>query len=229
MLEPLGAEELTERSVTILANPKIRDSALVMQRREKIVRAAIKVFKNKGFHVATVRDIGKAAGLTQGTLYNYVRSKEDILFLVCDQLVQNYQGAVAAAIKGQTDPRKRLMAALHAIIATMETNQEDVLLLYQEVHALEGDALHAVLKRVGGFIDDIYKLLEESRGQGLLDFPESRLAAEIITFLPLLVALRRWRLARFPAGGRDVVGGLLEFMRRGLGITPQAVEGGSNG
>jgi AcrR family transcriptional regulator len=218
---------MSERLVNMLADPKIRDSALVAQRRAEIARAAIKVFKKKGFHLSTVRDIGEAAGLTQGTLYNYVRSKEDILFLVCDQLVQNYQSAAAAAIRNEPDPRKRLTAALRSIIATIEANQEDVLLLYQESHALKRDALHAVLQRVAEFIDGIQELLEEGRANGRLDFPDPKLAAEIITFLPLIVALRRWRLARFPER-RSINDGLLEFMRLGLGIGPREAKGDSN-
>jgi AcrR family transcriptional regulator len=218
----IGKLLMSERSVT-----KVRDSALVAQRQAEIVRAAIKVFREKGFHVATVRDIGEAAGFTQGTLYNYVRSKEDILFLVCDQVVQNYQAAIAVAIQAETEPRKRLTAALGAVIATMESHQEDILLLYREVHSLERDAQHAVLHRVAEFIDSFQRLLEEGRAQGLLDFPDPRLGAEIITFLPLIVALRRWRIARYPDQLR-VVEGLLEFMSRGLGITPRRGERRAN-
>lgn len=214
---------MSERSVKTLANSRIRDTALINQRRAEIVRGAIKVFKEKGFHVSTVRDIGEAAGLTQGTLYNYVRSKEDILFLVCDQLVQDYQDAVTAAIKAETDPGRRLTSALRAVITTMEAHQEDLLLLYQEVHALERDALHAVLGRVTEFIDGFVKLLEDSRAHGLLDFPDPHLGAEIITFLPLIVALRRWRLVRYGDSGR-VMDGLIDFMGRGLGITSRRSE-----
>lgn len=211
---------MSERSVTLPSNHKVRDRALVRQRQNEIVRGAIKVFKEKGFHVSTVRDIGEAAGLTQGTLYNYIRSKEDILFLVCHQLVQNYQDAVTTAINGETDPAKRLTAALRSVVMTMEANQEDLLLLYQEVHALEHDALRAVLHRVAEFINDFHKLLEDCRDKGLLDFPDSRLGAEIITFLPVIVALRRWSLSRHP-NQIAVIEGLVEFMRRGLGIATQ--------
>lgn len=214
----LDGWNMSERSVNQGANSKVRDTALVAQRQNAIVKGAIKVFKEKGFHVSTVRDIGEAAGLTQGTLYNYVRSKEDILFLVCDQLVQDYQDAVKAAIQVETDPGRRLTAALRAVVLIMEAGQEDLLLLYQEVHALERDALRAVLHRVAEFIDDFNRLLEDCRSKGLLDFKDARLGAEIITFLPVIVALRRWSLSRHP-NQIAVMEGLVDFMRRGLGIT----------
>jgi AcrR family transcriptional regulator len=64
------------------ANTTTKDADLIRDRRERLIRAAIKVFGEKGFHESTVRDIGGAARLTEGTIYNYVRGKEDILFLV---------------------------------------------------------------------------------------------------------------------------------------------------
>ena len=68
-----------------------KDADLIRDRREQLIRAAIKVFGEKGFHQTTVRDIGRAARLTQGTIYNYVRRKEDILLMVCERIVTEYQ------------------------------------------------------------------------------------------------------------------------------------------
>ena len=78
-----------------------KDASLIRDRREQLIRAAIKVFGEKGFHQTTVRDIGRAARLTQGTIYNYVRSKEDILFLVCDRVVTEYQDSVRRALSAE--------------------------------------------------------------------------------------------------------------------------------
>jgi AcrR family transcriptional regulator len=49
-------------------------------RREQIVKAAEKVFAEKGFHEATISEIAREAGLSEPTLYEYFSSKEEILF-----------------------------------------------------------------------------------------------------------------------------------------------------
>jgi TetR/AcrR family transcriptional regulator, fatty acid metabolism regulator protein len=49
-------------------------------RREQIVKAAEKIFAEKGFHEATISEIAKGAGLSEPTIYEYFPSKEDILF-----------------------------------------------------------------------------------------------------------------------------------------------------
>ncbi|RJP30729.1 MAG: TetR/AcrR family transcriptional regulator [Actinobacteria bacterium] len=52
--------------------------------REKIIRAALEVFADKGLHGATVVEIAKAAGITGGALYRYFDSKEEIFLAVVD-------------------------------------------------------------------------------------------------------------------------------------------------
>jgi len=86
----------------------------IRDRRGATDRAALDVFQEKGFHATTVRDIGRAAGLTQGTIYNYVRSKEDILFLVCDRVVAEYISRMEEAAARRANPALRLREALRA-------------------------------------------------------------------------------------------------------------------
>lgn len=113
------------RSAAARAAPKrevksaTRNPELVRDRREQLIQAAVQVFGGKGFHSTTVRDIGRAAGLTQGTIYNYVRSKEDILFLVCDRIVTEYLSSIRAASVAKGNGALRLRAALRGIVEVM--------------------------------------------------------------------------------------------------------------
>jgi AcrR family transcriptional regulator len=55
-------------------------------RREHILDAATRVFAAKGFNGATIRDIGQAAGIADGTIYNYFENKDALLFGILDRL-----------------------------------------------------------------------------------------------------------------------------------------------
>src|SRR3989304_7631004 len=54
-------------------------------REEEILRQAAKVFKEKGYHGASVQDIADAVGMQKGSLYYHIESKEDLLFRVMDR------------------------------------------------------------------------------------------------------------------------------------------------
>ena len=55
--------KLEERAI----ETKVKDDALVKQRREEIIRAASKLFTQKGYHMTTIRNICDASGLGPGT------------------------------------------------------------------------------------------------------------------------------------------------------------------
>lgn len=52
------------------------------QRRERILECAMKIFAEKGFQDATISEISKAAGVSDATVYEYFKSKEELLFSI---------------------------------------------------------------------------------------------------------------------------------------------------
>ena len=196
---------------------RIKDKSLVERRRAQIVLAARGVFRDKGFHKATVRDIGRAASVTQGTLYNYVRTKEDILFLICDELVATYRSLVRSVEEQYTDPEQRLRAAIEGLIRIIHEHQDDVLLMYHESHSLPRRALKHVLGQVGEFIKEFAGLVKHASSALGIPSSNAQLVANILTFLPAIVALRRWDLRRCTSQ-QEVESELLKFMMQGLGL-----------
>ena len=79
---------------------RIKSLELIDRRRRQIVEGALRVFTAKGFDQATVREIANEAGLTMGSLYNYIRSKEDIIYIVYDYVTQQLRDEMTAAIAG---------------------------------------------------------------------------------------------------------------------------------
>jgi AcrR family transcriptional regulator len=59
---------------------------LVAARQTQILDAATRVFASKGFNRATIRDVAQAAGVADGTIYNYFANKTDLLFGLLDRL-----------------------------------------------------------------------------------------------------------------------------------------------
>jgi len=190
-----------------------KNSDLVRDRRDQLIRAAIKVFAEKGFHETTVRDIGRTAQLTQGTIYNYVRSKEDILFLVCDRIVTEYLDRVREALANQGDSHARLEAAVKGIVRVMIAHRQEILLLYHESHNLDSRSLRVILSRVDEFIKTFEQLLADSEGTSRLSKTHLRLFANVLTYLPTIVALRGWALPRAMSEA-ELVDELAAFMLR---------------
>jgi AcrR family transcriptional regulator len=193
-----------------------KDPDLIRDRREQLIQAALEVFQDKGFHATTVRDIGRAAGLTQGTIYNYVRSKEDILFLVCDRVIAEYIASMEA-VGATGDPTARLREALRGVTRVMIEHSSAILLVYHESHNLDRRSLRSLLARVQGWINQFEELIADGLGRDQLPKTKRSLLTNIVTFLPTMIALRGWSLPK-DLTHDQYIDGLVEFMMRGLGL-----------
>jgi TetR/AcrR family fatty acid metabolism transcriptional regulator len=89
--------------------------AAVGDKRKAILRAAIRVFAHNGYFNSKVADIARAAGVADGTVYLYFKSKEDILHSIFDRSVEEALAAARAQIAEVTDPKEKLrqIALLH--------------------------------------------------------------------------------------------------------------------
>lgn len=91
--------ELAQREPAKVRKSRRRESATSEKRarptrsersadkRERILKAAIKVFARKGFYAARVSEIAKAAGVADGTIYLYFRNKDDVLTSVFESRI----------------------------------------------------------------------------------------------------------------------------------------------
>jgi TetR/AcrR family transcriptional regulator, cholesterol catabolism regulator len=208
---------------------QVQSKNLILDRRERIIKAAITVFRRSGFHVATTKDVAVEAGLTQSNLYNYVSSKQDVLFLVCDHLVQLYQAAVDDAIATHIDAHSRLVESLRAVTRVMSIHRDEVQLLYNETHSLEKKDRKIVLSSIAKLINSFQVLLKDyERAYGPCLISNRRVAANFLSFVPAIFALRYWDLAS-NAGREEIEMAILKFTLAGLGIPLRLPPNGTNG
>ncbi|HSK71485.1 MAG TPA: TetR/AcrR family transcriptional regulator [Pyrinomonadaceae bacterium] len=89
--------------------------AVVTDKRGAILRAAIKVFARKGYFNSKVADIAKEAGIADGTVYLYFKSKDEILHSVFDRAMEEFisEGKREIAEIAEADKKLRRIAELH--------------------------------------------------------------------------------------------------------------------
>ena len=197
---------------------QVQDSDRVSETRERILQAAITVFRRRGFHAATTRSIAQESGVTQSNIYNYVRTKDDILYLVCEHLVGLYIRGVDKVMAERSDPYERVVGALRAIMTVMFDHRDELVLLYNEVHALEKADRKLVLKAVARFVRQFQQLLDDYTSTGRsLRLSNTRIAANLLSFVPAIVALRWWDLS-LHSTREEAERAIFDFILTGLGI-----------
>lgn len=175
----------------------VKDQRLIERRREQIVKAAVELFIHKGFHKTTTREIAKASGFSIGTLYEYIQSKEDVLYLVCDAIHGEIEKRIQEVLERPSEGDETLKSLLKNYIYVIDQMQDEVLLIYQETKSLPREMLRYVLQKEEEITGIFTKVLSKAVEEGLISIDEKnvRLMAHNIVTIGQMWAFRRWALS----------------------------------
>ncbi|MBN1573041.1 MAG: TetR/AcrR family transcriptional regulator [Deltaproteobacteria bacterium] len=174
-----------------LVKTKVKDRRLVDEKRKHIIDGAIKVFAKKGYHKATVRNIAEASGLGLGSIYDYVKSKEDILYLFYENYMNSfYEKLNIADIKTESDPKKQLIIVYKAHIDVCFELEDQVMLAFTQAMYMKKRYLRDILTRESEIVEKFKEILMD---MGLPE-READLTANHLVFSSSFGVLRRWNL-----------------------------------
>src|SRR3954453_20531842 len=77
-------------------------------KRERILDAAVRVFAQEGFYNAKVAQIADAAGVADGTIYLYFKSKDDLLISLFEDRMERVNANLREALASSTNAVERL-------------------------------------------------------------------------------------------------------------------------
>lgn len=191
---PAKHKNRTDEIPTQVKNPE-----LVGRRRRQIIDAAIKLFIDKGFHKTTTRQIAAEVGFSIGSLYEYVASKEDILYLVCDSIHAQVERLVAQVMTQAVAGRNVLIEIIREYFLVCHDMSDVILLIYQETRSLPPQWQKRVLEnelRITGLFVEVLAKLAAAGELSRLDDRDIELAAHNISVLGHMWTFRRWFFGR---------------------------------
>ena len=186
-------------------------------KRERILRAAVKVFAKSGFYAARVSEVAKAAGVADGTIYLYFKSKDELLVSLFEDRVEKLLSYLQSELPklGSAPEKMRRIIELQLGLLEGERDLAEVItvILRQSTKLLKE---YAAPKFVS-YLDAIAKVVAEGQAAG--DFRKD-LSPNLVaraTFGALDGIALTWALGRADQGGLvRAAGQLSELMLRGL-------------
>lgn len=177
----------------------IKNQELVKQRRRQIVDGAVKLFIKKGYHKTTTRELAKETGMSIGSLYEYVSTKEDVLYLVCIAIHSEVEKGVKEALARPTVGKAALAEVIREFFLVCDYMSDHVLLMYQVTHFLpskwQAKVLEAELRITTLFINAMYELRDQGKLPPL-DDDTINLIGHNISVIGHTWAFRRWYFAK---------------------------------
>jgi len=178
-------------------NTKVKDSDLVDLKRKKIIKASLKLFSKKGFHKTSTREITTAAGISTGSLYSYIRSKEGILFLVCESIYAEIELNLRRAIHKNTLGIEELIELIREFFLICHRYSDHILIIYQEIKSLSPLLAKQVFDneiRIANLFTNVIENIVKTENINI-DEPSIELTSHNIIVLGHMWAFRKWFLA----------------------------------
>ena len=162
------ARARTSRGAPLRPHARVGDAALVERRRAQIVEAATSLVARQGFARTVVRDIAGEADISVGLVYEYVRSKEDILFLIYEHWSGVWRDGLEKALAQSQEPLARIEDAVNFLVGTSHRHPEVTQIFYREGGHLSDQGRELAKQAERQMLDQFLGPIDEAVSSGLL-------------------------------------------------------------
>jgi len=186
------AERRKSREIRAFSN----NEKLVDKRRAKIIKGALKLFRQRGIKGVTMIDVAKASRMSIGSLYRYFGSKDDLLYAIWRNYEDNLNEYLLKKLSEIENyaPQDALKEFIESYIHTIDASRDQILILYLDTRSMSKADQAAVKEGDAHIIRIIEHILNRGVESGIFQIDNVKLAAHNIKALADLWAIRGWTL-----------------------------------
>ncbi len=171
---------------------------LFQKRQMQIIKKATKLFMKKGYSQTSMREISKATGIDIRNLYYFIKSKEEILFLVFEIIHKPELDVFKKQeIINIDDPVEQFKTVIHECLDAVYNYDNEILLLYRESKSLPKRLLKIILDRESQFIAQLEEILKKGKARKVFYCEDTSFAANMIAYQFSMHALRHWNMKKY--------------------------------
>jgi AcrR family transcriptional regulator len=173
-----------------------KDENLVKERRALIVKNALKLFLQKGYDRTTIRELAKSCGITEGAIYRYIGTKDDILhLLLLDTTVAFIEDFLNGL--GGVNTVDALGECIKIYYTWCNDAADNNIFYNREINNFSVADRHTLLKSQADYIQFFEKLIKQGVSEGVFKVRSPILVAHNIVMQGFDWGLRRWFLHSF--------------------------------
>lgn len=159
--------------------------------REDVVRAAGRLFADRGYHGTSMRDLGRELGMLGSSLYSHVSSKQDLLVEVVEEGARLFEDSAANALASGGSAGERLEALIAGHVDVVIDNIDVARTFLNEARMLDGEHRSRIIHARDHYEEGFRSVIRE----GIEDGSFAQAADPKITsifILSILNAIERW-------------------------------------
>jgi AcrR family transcriptional regulator len=147
-------------------------------REQQVRAAALRLFRDKGYHATSMRDIAAQVGINKGSLYSYIRSKEDLLIPFFERAMGLLLAEIEAISADESlTATERLKRAIKAHILNVTENLDILTVYLSEWRQLRADSLSTVRQQRERYAALFLTIVEDGVRRGEFRAIDPRISA----------------------------------------------------
>lgn len=191
-------------------------AASLRERRDLIAQAACNVISAKGFAASSIREIADAAGMHVPTMYQYVKSKDEVLELVYSWVIGQVRAGIADALASTEPPKDKLVSVTRKLLENNNLERRQTGVLNRELRALSKGGRQRVLGEYAEILKSVAEIIERGSELGQFRPTNAVITANFIDALCDMWALRQFAVGEFSI--EEYRENLLLFIKKGLHV-----------
>src|SRR5215467_5707512 len=203
------------RTATPLAGrkPRVVADNRFDRRLAEVLNHAARIFCEKGYEGASMRDLSRATGMSLAGLYHYFASKEELLYLIQKHTFRTIIENVRARLESSSDPAERIRIFIENHLEYSLANKEAMKVLVHEDETLKnehGSEVRAIKREYYRICFELVEDFEHVRG---LQF-SGRLA--VLSLFGMINWIYTWHNPRVDANAADLARQMGDIFLHGL-------------
>lgn len=187
---------------------------VTQQKLQIILRHAARVFSEKGYDGASIRDISRASGVSLAGMYYYVESKQKLLYMIQLSTFKTVLGRLEKRIAGVADPLERLRLMIGNHLEYFLRHPVEMKVLSHEDEALEGDYRKEVLAVKRRYYEVALGIFEDLRRAGLARRMNARVA--VLSLFGMMNWIYTWHRPGKDPQGEALADGIVNMFLHGV-------------
>jgi len=152
--------------------------------------AAIQLLSEHGYGAMNLRMLAKKVGIQASSLYNYIESKQQLLFLLCEETTENLLVEFDRTVNAADPPADRLRKFVAFHLGYHIVNRKQASVLQMEIRSLTAKNYQAVSKLQRLYTDKVRGIVDSGVEIGAFQVRDSEIAT--FALLQMLTAVTRW-------------------------------------
>jgi TetR/AcrR family transcriptional regulator, cholesterol catabolism regulator len=184
------------------------------ERAEQIKQIVARLFAEKGFHATSMRDVGNEIGMSKSSMYNYFKSKEEILFHLMNDAMDEALETLQAICRADYTPDEKLNAVLGFYTQYYAGDQDRLTLLVNESHSLNEHHQQIIKKKDRDYVRLIRSILDELTIAGRMKAIHSTVA--VFAFFGMVHYTIKWYNKSGPVSPSELSEFFVEIFMKGI-------------